>query len=351
MRLETASASRRPFLALVVLATFAASCGGGGDGRRPLVVYSAHAKDILEEFERSFEAARPEVDVRTVYLGSNEILERLRAEKTAPQCDVWWGGDAVSLATAAREDLLAPFRPSYADEPIPHDLVWRWSACFVLPMVLGYEPRRMGADELPKSFADLADPRFKGRLVLREPAASGTMRTWICGLVAKELAAGRTEDDAFKLLRGIDANVAAYEGKPELLFEALDKGPAALTVWNLTDLLFQRAEKGYRFLPAPLEEPVPATIDGVALTRRGVSNADAAAFYEFVNSHASLEILAARHWRIPMRPSFDRAKLRPEIRDFRWTRQGTDDALLAERATAWMRRFEEETRGAGAKGR
>jgi iron(III) transport system substrate-binding protein len=342
----------RSFLPLLLLAAFCASCGdGGAPARRPLVVYSAHAKDILAEFERSFEAAHADVDVRTIYLGSNELYERIRAERGRPQCDVWWGGDATALSLAADEGLLAPYRPSYADEDFPHDPEWRWTACFALPMVLGYHPGRLPADKLPKTFAALAGPEFAGRIVLREPAASGTMRTFIGALVLRELAAGKSEDEAFALLRGLVKNARPYEGSPELLFEALERGPADLTVWNLTDLVFQRLKNGRSFLPAPLDEPVPTTLDGVALTTRGGGNADAKAFYEFVNSQAALAELAERHARIPVRPSFDRAKLRAEIRDFPWKRLDVDAARLAREIGRFMRRFEEESRAAGGRGK
>jgi iron(III) transport system substrate-binding protein len=330
---------------LCCLLLFVAACGGG-DARRPLVVYSAHARDILAEFERAFEAARPEVDVRTVYLGSQELFERLRAERANPQCDVWWGGDATALAVAAEEGLLAPYRPSYASEDFVRDEAWRWTACFMLPMVLGYHPGRVSAADLPKTFAELADPRWKGRLLLREPAASGTMRAFIGSLIAREIAAGRDADAGFALLRGIVANARPYEGKPELLFEALEKGPGDLTVWNLTDLVFQRSVRGYGFLPAPLAEPVPAVYDGVALTPKGVAGPDAAAFYEFVNTPESLARLAEGHARIPVRPTFDRARLRPEIRDFSFTPLAVDAALLRKETAGWMRRFEEESRTA-----
>ena len=326
-----------------VVFVLSAGCGGG-DARRPLVVYSAHARDILSEFERAFEAGHPEVDVRTVYLGSNELFERLRAERTNVQCDVWWGGDATALGLAAAEGLLAPYKPTYAGEDFFHDADWRWSACFVLPMVLGYQPSRIKPEELPKTFAEIAAPKFKDRLLLREPAASGTMRTFIGALVAREAAGGRGEDAGFALLKGMVANARPYEGKPELLFESLEKGPGDFTIWNLTDLVFQRMKRGYTFLPAPLDEPVPVTYDGIALSTKGASSADARAFYEFVNTPESLARLAEGHARIPVRPGFDRAKLRPEIREFRFTPLVTDPALLREKTAAWMRRFEEETR-------
>ncbi|HYC78340.1 MAG TPA: substrate-binding domain-containing protein [Planctomycetota bacterium] len=315
---------------------------GRGDDRRPLVVYSAHAGDILTEFERSFEAAHPQVDVVWSYLSPQLALDRMRAERAAPQCDVWWGADAATLTTAARESLLAPYRPTYGEESPPHDAEWRWSGCFWLPMVLGFHPDRISREELPTTLVELGDPRFKDRIVLREPSASGGLRTVFAAVVA----AAPSEDEGFNRLAALDRNVRAYEGSPELLFEALEKGPAALTVWNLTDLIFQRKgkgqEKGYRFLPAPFAEPTPTVVDGIAVTPRGAANADARAFYEHVNTLEALAALAERHQRIPVRPSFDRAKLDPDVRDFPWTPLAVDATVLAEKTPGWMRRFEEE---------
>jgi iron(III) transport system substrate-binding protein len=333
----------------VVLLPASKSCGAD-DGRRSLVVYSAHAVDILGEFERAFEAAHPDVDVRTAYLGSNEILERLRAERARPQCDVWLGGDATALAVAAEEGLLAPYEPTYDADDAPRDPEWRWTACFELPMVLGFHPERIASGDLPKTFAALGDPKFKGVIVLREPAASGTMRMLFCALIAREIAAGKTEDQAFEVLDRLHANVRDYEGKPELLFEALEKGPASITTWNLTDLLFQRRKNGYSFLPAPLDEPVPTVVDGVALCARAAASDDAKAFYEFVNTEASLRALAERHCRIPARKSFPKDGLVPELRDFPWTALSVDAGVLRRETSRWMTRFEERIRAAKKNG-
>src|ERR1700738_2845146 len=87
-----------------------------GDGRTVLTVYSPHGKELLEHYERAFEAAHPDVDVQWVDMGSQEVLDRLRAEKANPQADLWFGAPAEIFARAASEGLLDPYAPTWADK-------------------------------------------------------------------------------------------------------------------------------------------------------------------------------------------------------------------------------------------
>src|SRR5207249_8921334 len=90
------------------------STGCQGDGRTPLVIYSPHGRDLLTLLERRFEQLHPDVDVRWLDMGSQEVYGRLRSERANPQADVWFGGPATIFARGARDSLLAPFRPSWA---------------------------------------------------------------------------------------------------------------------------------------------------------------------------------------------------------------------------------------------
>jgi iron(III) transport system substrate-binding protein len=328
-------------LALLLLAACDSS-----SGRKTVVVYSAHGRDILVEFERAFEAAHPDVDVSNVYMGAQELIERIRAERRNPQASVWWGSDSTSMDAAAREGLLVPYTPTYATPGLPRHPDDLWTGCFILPIVVGYHPGRMTPAELPKRFADLADPRFRKKIVLREPAASGTLRTFIGAMLSRSIKETGNEAAGFDFLKRLDANVHHYEGTPELLWEALERGPASITIWNLTDFVFQKGEKGYHFLPAGLDEPVPVIIDAIALVKGPSGETpEARAYYEFVNSLDAMAILARTHKRIPVREDFDRSKLVEEIRAVPFEPMQMDPALLNERTPGWMRRFEEEVRG------
>src|SRR5207247_8899746 len=91
-----------------------------GDGRPPLVISSPHGRDLLTLLERRFEQLHPDVDVRWLDMGSQEVYDRLRSEGANPQADVWFGGPATIFARGARDSLLEAFRPSWADAVEPH---------------------------------------------------------------------------------------------------------------------------------------------------------------------------------------------------------------------------------------
>ncbi|HKN57676.1 MAG TPA: extracellular solute-binding protein, partial [Gemmatimonadaceae bacterium] len=84
------------------------------DNRKVLIVYSPHGKELLEYFEKGFEKAYPDIDVQWVDMGSQEVLERMRAEKPNPQADVWFGAPAEAFDRATRENLLQPYKPTWA---------------------------------------------------------------------------------------------------------------------------------------------------------------------------------------------------------------------------------------------
>src|SRR2546426_11435722 len=96
---------------LLVLLTSACT----GDSRTPLVIYSPHGRDLLTLLERRFERLHPDVDVRWLDMGSQEVYDRLRSERANAQADVWFGGPATIFARGAHDSLLEPFRPTWAD--------------------------------------------------------------------------------------------------------------------------------------------------------------------------------------------------------------------------------------------
>src|SRR5437660_2800221 len=105
--------TRTRWLAAVV-ALAASACSS--DNRKVLIVYSPHGKELLEYLEQGFEKAHPDVDVQWVDMGSQEVLDRLRAEKANPQADLWFGAPAEIFGRAAGEGLLDPYTPTWADK-------------------------------------------------------------------------------------------------------------------------------------------------------------------------------------------------------------------------------------------
>src|SRR3954453_16845027 len=150
-------------ICLLALALLAASCG---DGRKPLVVYSPHGRDLLTLMEKSFEAKHPDIDVRWLDMGSQEVYDRVRSEAANPQADVWFGGPQTIFSRGAKEGLHAPYRPQWADAvPAqsrgPQDLYF---ASYRTAPVLVYNAKAVPADQAPRDWDDLLDPKWKGKI-------------------------------------------------------------------------------------------------------------------------------------------------------------------------------------------
>src|SRR6266702_1631024 len=149
------------FVGAALFALLAAACQG--DGRTPLIVYSPHGRDLLTLLERRFEQLHPDVDVRWLDMGSQEVYDRIGSERANPQADVWFGGPATIFARAAADSLLAPFRPTWADHIAPRqrgpgDLYF---AAYETPAVIVYANQALTPAQAPQDWDDMLDPQWK----------------------------------------------------------------------------------------------------------------------------------------------------------------------------------------------
>ena len=327
--------------------------GCGGDGRTPLTVYSPHGRDLLQLFEAEFERRQPSIDLRYLDMGSQEVYDRVRSERANPQADVWFGGPDAIFARAAAEGLLAPYRPQWADA-VPAGSRAAGDLYFgtfrTLP-VLVWNSKRVSDAEAPRDWDDLLAARFSGRVLLRDPMASGVMRTVFAHRLARAVAEQGSPDSGFAWLARLDAATKEYVANPALLFEKLVRGEGEVTVWELTDVLLQRAAGspvGFGF-PA---SGTPVIDDSVALVAGAPRRAAAVAFLDWVGSAEAQTLAAERAFRLPARldlapehlPEWARAALdHLVVADY-------DEALAAREGPAWMARWDAQVRGRGASG-
>ncbi|MCK6483468.1 MAG: extracellular solute-binding protein [Phycisphaerae bacterium] len=167
-----------------------AACDSRDDGpsARPIVVYcsvdEAFARPLLAEFEKSSGLrVRPKFDTEAGK--TTGLVESLRAEKRRPVADVWWSSEIFGTIELARDGVLVPFRPAGVDD-IPaqfRDPGSLWTAFAARGRVVAYDPRRTAPNDLPKRWADFADPRFKGRVAMANPAF-GTTRGHMAAMLA-----------------------------------------------------------------------------------------------------------------------------------------------------------------------
>jgi iron(III) transport system substrate-binding protein len=331
-----------------LLAAGLAACGG--DGRTPVVVYSPHGRDLLGALERGYEAAHPEVDVRWLDMGSQEVYDRVRSEKANPQCDVWFGGPDSIFARGAEEGLLAAFRPQWAaavpeSSRGPNDLYF--GVYRTLPVLL-YNDAALPQSEAPGDWDDLLAPRFAGKVLIRDPIASGTLRTVWGMVLARSLVETGSEERGWEWLRRLDAQTKEYTANSALLFEKLKRQEAVVSIWELSDVLLARrqgAPFGFRLASSG----TPVINDAIGLVA-GARHAGAARGYiEWVGGREAQEIAAREAFKLPARTDLETASLpewaQPVLASLKPA--DYDHALAARETPRWMSEWDRNVRGSG----
>jgi iron(III) transport system substrate-binding protein len=324
-----------------------AACSGG-DGRTVLTVYSPHGKELLQYYEQGFESANATVDVQWVDMGSQEVLDRLRAEKANPQADLWFGAPAEIFARAASEGLLEPYAPTWADK-VPadaRDANGAWFGTYMTPEVIAYNTNAVTAAEAPKDWDDVLDPKWKGKVLIRDPIASGSMRAIFGGILARSVARTGSTAEGWEWLRRLDGNTKEYVLNPALLYQKLGREEGTITLYNMPDIatLEQRTKTpvGY-VIPA---SGTPLLVDAIALVK-GARQLDAARrFYEYVTTPAALDDAAVKFLRIPARTDMAVDSLPDIVKRARTEVKpmAGDQRLLRDSLDAWMKYWDANIR-------
>jgi ABC-type Fe3+ transport system substrate-binding protein len=147
-----------------------------------VIFYTAMDLAVAEQFARAFEAKFPGIPVAVERSGSERLFQRLAQEHASKiyAADVVNSADAAHFIVWKRDGLLAPYLPEEAARHFPESFrdpdgffvttrVWLSS--------LGYNTRLVKPEEAPRSFADLLDPKWMGKIIKAHPSYSGTIMT------------------------------------------------------------------------------------------------------------------------------------------------------------------------------
>jgi iron(III) transport system substrate-binding protein len=324
--------------------------GGCGDGRIPLTIYSPHGRDHLTLLEKDFERLHPEIDVRWLDLGSQEVLDRLRLERVNPQADLWFGGPTTLFQRGVAESLLAPYRPSWAGAVDsggigPADMYY---PAYRTPAIIAYNSDAVPDSLAPKDWDDILEPRWRDKVLIRDPVASGTMRA-IWGLMI-ERGLRLTGDTAWGMawLRRLDGQTRTYALSPALLDAKLARREGLVTLWDLPDILISRSKGmpfGYTF-------PSSGTVvidDAIALVRNAPHPDAARLFYEYVGSVDGQLLAAERVFRLPARHDLPPERVPGWVAEVERTMkvEPVDWDLLVREGANWMGYWDQHVRNTG----
>ncbi|MEX2445596.1 MAG: extracellular solute-binding protein [Alkalispirochaeta sp.] len=174
-------------LAVLVLVSGMAFAAGAGESASEeedrLVIYASHPTEMVDYFVEAFQAKYGEVEVELITGGTGELLSRVQAERDRPQGDIMWGGGSHTGGSAP--DLFAKYESPALDGISEefHDPEGYNAPFDAFTMVIVYNTDLVSEDEVPRRWADLADPKWSGQVVHANPAASSSayaaMNTWL----------------------------------------------------------------------------------------------------------------------------------------------------------------------------
>jgi iron(III) transport system substrate-binding protein len=320
------------------------------DHREHLTMYSPHGREQLELLERTFEAANPDIDVRWLDMGSEDIVDRLRFEKPNPVADLWFGGPTTLFDVGVREGLIEPYRPSWwrsvdSGGVGPDNMYW---PVYRTPAVIAFDTNLVHAVDAPHDWDDILQPRWRDQVLIRDPIASGTMRAiWGMILMRSVQATGDTAQ-GMAWLRRLDAQTRTYALNPAILSQKLARGEGTITLWDLPDLLIWRSE-GMPFGYVFPKSGTPVIDDAIAIVHGTKHRRAAERFIEFVGSVDAQILTADSNWRLPARTDLppDRVPAWVNDVDREMVTAKMDWPMLAAQGSAWMRYWDQRVRGSG----
>jgi iron(III) transport system substrate-binding protein len=147
-----------------------------------VVHYTSTDLPVAEKLAKAFEAKYPGIAVRVERTGAERVFQRIGQEYSSNihAVDVVNSSDASHFIVWKRDGILDAYVPEDVAKFYPpehRDIDGQFASWRVWLSIIAYNTNLVKADDAPKSFADLLDPKWKGKIVKGHPGYSGTIMT------------------------------------------------------------------------------------------------------------------------------------------------------------------------------
>jgi iron(III) transport system substrate-binding protein len=191
--------------------TLSAAAFGAVAQNVELTVYTAYENDDLKAYKAAFEKDNPGIVINWVRDSTGVVTAKLIAEKANPRADLVWGLAVTSLLVLDEHDLLQPYSPKGIEKLSPKfkdsasPAKWVGNSGWICAIVYNeVEGKKRGVPK-PATWKDLADPAFRGQIVMSHPASSGTGFMYVSAWLQQY-----GEEEGWKFMDALHQNVARY---------------------------------------------------------------------------------------------------------------------------------------------
>jgi iron(III) transport system substrate-binding protein len=310
--------------------------------KKDVVVYTSYEKEDLAPYKAAFEKDNPNFNIVWVHDANGVITARLLAEKSNPRADAVWGVAASSMGLLAERDVLQPYAPAgiakvpakFRDKANPP--AWFGNSAWVAALAYNtVEAQKIGSPPL-KSWKDLTNPAFEGKLVMAHPASSGTGFLFVSAWLQTF-----GEEEGWKFMDALHKNMWRYTHSGSQPATLAARGEAIVGISFDLRAAREKAQGGPIDIIFPTEG-LGWEMNALAIVKSGPNPEGGKALAEWGASDAAMKMYAETR-SISARPEFARAipnipnDLADRIiaNDFEWAAKNRE-RILAE----WSRRYE-----------
>jgi iron(III) transport system substrate-binding protein len=341
---------RRCFGLVFFLASFVTVASAQGT----LAVYcSSPNSSWCQGMAVGFEKAT-RVKVAVTQKATGELFAQIKAEGANPKGDIWWAGPGDAFLQAAEEGLLETYKSPNVSQL--QDWAQREAELSKYRVVgvyggilaLGYNTELFDKKKLPvpKCWKDLLSPVYKGEVMLSNPNSSGTAYLMLASLVQIF-----GEDEAFRYLKALDANVNQYARSGIGPMSAVIRGETAIGSTVLHGVI-NEIVRGFPVKAILPCEGVGYEVGSMAIIRGARNMDNAKKFYDWALTPEAQKIgLDLKEYAIPTNRSVVLPPQVPSLADIKLISYDTAKYGSTAERKRLLARWEREINAGGAAGK
>lgn len=312
------------FGAIVAIVTLFSACGGASSSDEEVVnVYTHRHYKADDELFSQF-TKETGIKVNIVNASADELIQRLETEGKDSNADILITVDAGRLYRAQERNLLQPIStetllanigPNFR-EPGGY-----WYGMTYRARIIAYAKDRVNPEDI-KTYEDLADPKWKGKVLIRS-----SENIYNQSLLASIILADG-EEKAKDWAKGVVANMARNpKGSDRDQVKAVASGEGDIAVLNtyyiglmLNDENEEERKAGETvgiIFPNQDGRGTHINISGIAVTKYAPNKENAVKLIEFLSSEPAQKVLANMNYEYPINPNVSKAAILETWGDFK----------------------------------
>lgn len=227
--------------------------------------------------------------VEFLSMSSGEVLSRAKAEGK-PMADLWFGGGLDAFMKAKTDGLLENYTPKNADK-VPaefkdKDGAWIAKGITVVGFLVNNDLLKEKNLPVPKTWKDLADPKYKNEIIMSNPSISGTNYAVLKGLLDT-----MGENEGWAYFKALNDNISFYGKRGKDPQEKTAAGEFAIGIIPADKSAFDTAQKQNLSVIYP-EDGIPWVPEGVAIFKNSAHANIAKAFEDFMLTDEAQQMIA-----------------------------------------------------------